>query len=91
MFAVRTRHFRFGPTLKSKHVYSAKSSHPSFNKRNLQIETISPEESERRKEKLKRHLPTSPHVTIFKFPLPAITSITHRITGVALYAGNLLS
>ena len=26
----------------------------------------------------------SPHVTIYKFPLPAISSISNRITGVAM-------
>eukprot|EP01119_Soliformovum_irregulare_P005334 TRINITY_DN17104_c0_g1_i1.p1 TRINITY_DN17104_c0_g1~~TRINITY_DN17104_c0_g1_i1.p1 ORF type:complete len:194 (-),score=33.34 TRINITY_DN17104_c0_g1_i1:46-603(-) len=29
----------------------------------------------------------SPHLTIYAFPLPAITSITHRITGVGLTLG----
>lgn len=28
--------------------------------------------------------PMSPHITIYKFPLPAVLSITHRGTGVAL-------
>eukprot|EP01089_Gocevia_fonbrunei_P000835 TRINITY_DN1081_c0_g1_i5.p1 TRINITY_DN1081_c0_g1~~TRINITY_DN1081_c0_g1_i5.p1 ORF type:complete len:189 (+),score=39.01 TRINITY_DN1081_c0_g1_i5:44-610(+) len=31
----------------------------------------------------------SPHVTIYKFPLPAITSIATRVTGVVLTAGVL--
>eukprot|EP01114_Cavostelium_apophysatum_P004547 TRINITY_DN1483_c0_g1_i1.p1 TRINITY_DN1483_c0_g1~~TRINITY_DN1483_c0_g1_i1.p1 ORF type:complete len:207 (+),score=45.45 TRINITY_DN1483_c0_g1_i1:48-668(+) len=31
--------------------------------------------------------PISPHVTIYKFPLPAWTSITTRVTGVALTVG----
>jgi succinate dehydrogenase (ubiquinone) cytochrome b560 subunit len=31
--------------------------------------------------------PISPHVTIYKFPVPALTSITFRATGVALTAG----
>jgi len=30
---------------------------------------------------------TSPHVMIYKFPLPAVMSIFHRITGVALGLG----
>ena len=34
--------------------------------------------------------PWSPHVTIYAFPFPAITSIAHRITGVAL-AGNKIT
>ena len=28
--------------------------------------------------------PMSPHLTIYSFPVPAILSISHRITGVAL-------
>eukprot|EP01102_Stenamoeba_stenopodia_P006843 TRINITY_DN1912_c0_g1_i2.p1 TRINITY_DN1912_c0_g1~~TRINITY_DN1912_c0_g1_i2.p1 ORF type:complete len:193 (-),score=37.99 TRINITY_DN1912_c0_g1_i2:711-1289(-) len=32
----------------------------------------------------KGNRPISPHVTIYKFPLPALASITHRMTGVAL-------
>lgn len=28
--------------------------------------------------------PMSPHITIYKFPLPAVLSITHRCTGMAL-------
>jgi hypothetical protein len=28
--------------------------------------------------------PMSPHLTIYRFPMPAILSISHRITGVAL-------
>lgn len=31
--------------------------------------------------------PMSPHVTIYAFPLAAIASITHRVTGVALCVG----
>jgi succinate dehydrogenase / fumarate reductase, cytochrome b subunit len=34
--------------------------------------------------------PLSPHLQIYRLPLVAITSITHRITGVALSAGLLL-
>eukprot|EP01092_Planopodium_desertum_P005209 TRINITY_DN2188_c0_g1_i2.p1 TRINITY_DN2188_c0_g1~~TRINITY_DN2188_c0_g1_i2.p1 ORF type:complete len:231 (-),score=6.45 TRINITY_DN2188_c0_g1_i2:50-742(-) len=34
--------------------------------------------------------PTSPHVTIYKFPISAIASISHRITGVALTVGTLI-
>lgn len=32
--------------------------------------------------------PVSPHVTIYDFPLPAITSILHRVTGVGLAVGK---
>ncbi|GAM27509.1 hypothetical protein SAMD00019534_106850 [Acytostelium subglobosum LB1] len=31
--------------------------------------------------------PTSPHLTIYKLPLPAILSITHRATGIAIGVG----
>ncbi len=31
--------------------------------------------------------PVSPHVTIYKFPITALTSITNRATGVGLFAG----
>ena len=34
--------------------------------------------------------PLSPHVQIYRLPLLAITSITHRATGVGLAAGLLL-
>ena len=33
--------------------------------------------------------PISPHTTIYKFPLPAITSIITRFTGVGLSLGEL--
>lgn len=40
--------------------------------------------------KIKEARPLSPHVTIYKMPLPAVTSIVHRITGVGMVAGTLL-
>lgn len=42
-----------------------------------------------RQQKLGR--PLSPHVTTYKFPVVAISSIVVRATGVGLSAGNLLS
>ena len=36
------------------------------------------------------HRPMSPHVMIYRMPLTAILSITHRITGVGLSAGLVL-
>jgi len=33
--------------------------------------------------------PVSPHVTIYHFPIGALTSITNRITGIALSVGCL--
>ena len=37
-----------------------------------------------------RNRPLSPHVQIYRMPLLAILSITHRATGVALSIGTLL-
>lgn len=34
--------------------------------------------------------PLSPHLQIYRLPLVAIMSITHRITGIALSAGTIL-
>ena len=34
--------------------------------------------------------PLSPHATIYRFPLNAVLSILHRITGVALAVGGVL-
>lgn len=33
--------------------------------------------------------PLSPHLTWYRFPLPVITSITHRVTGIVLSAGAI--
>jgi len=35
----------------------------------------------------KTQRPVSPHVTIYAFPITALTSITNRVTGVALSVG----
>ncbi len=37
-----------------------------------------------------RPRPLSPHLTIYHWPVTMVTSITHRLTGIALYAGTLL-
>lgn len=34
--------------------------------------------------------PLSPHLQVYKLPLPALMSITHRVTGSALVVGTLL-
>jgi succinate dehydrogenase / fumarate reductase cytochrome b subunit len=34
--------------------------------------------------------PLSPHMTIYRWPLPMAMSIAHRITGAGLYFGTLL-
>jgi len=34
--------------------------------------------------------PLSPHLQIYKLPLPAVMSITHRISGVVLSSGTVL-
>ncbi|WP_298957267.1 succinate dehydrogenase, cytochrome b556 subunit [uncultured Methylobacterium sp.] len=33
--------------------------------------------------------PLSPHLTWYRFPLPAITSVTHRATGIVLSVGTV--
>jgi len=37
-----------------------------------------------------RPRPLSPHLQIYRLPLPALMSISHRISGLALVAGSLL-
>ncbi len=37
-----------------------------------------------------RNRPLSPHLQVYKLPLPAILSILHRITGVVLVVGTVL-
>ena len=34
--------------------------------------------------------PLSPHIQIYRWPMPMMMSIVHRITGVGLYFGTLL-
>ena len=34
--------------------------------------------------------PLSPHLQVYKLPLPALMSITHRLTGVVLSSGTVL-
>jgi succinate dehydrogenase cytochrome b subunit len=36
-----------------------------------------------------RERPVSPHLQIYRWPLPMMMSIVHRITGVGLYLGTL--
>ena len=37
-----------------------------------------------------RPRPLSPHLTVYRPPVTMVMSITHRATGIALYAGTLL-
>ena len=37
-----------------------------------------------------RERPLSPHLQIYRLPLPALMSISHRLCGLALAAGSLL-
>ena len=37
-----------------------------------------------------RHRPLSPHLQVYRLPLPALMSISHRVTGVLLAAGSLV-
>jgi succinate dehydrogenase (ubiquinone) cytochrome b560 subunit len=41
-------------------------------------------------EGIKKELPISPHITVYKFPLPAITSISNRFSAVALFFGTTI-
>jgi len=66
-----------------KHMQLARSS--VVPKRNITIVPMTNEEALQKIQDLKR--PTSPHLTIYKLPLPAWASITTRVTGVALTAG----
>ena len=34
--------------------------------------------------------PLSPHIRVYRWPMPMIMSIAHRVTGVGLYFGTLL-
>ena len=40
--------------------------------------------------KARSERPISPHVQIYRWPLPMAMSIAHRITGAGLYVGTLL-
>ena len=37
-----------------------------------------------------RSRPLSPHLQVYRLPLPALMSISHRATGVLLAAGSLV-
>ena len=37
-----------------------------------------------------RERPLSPHMQIYRWPLPMMMSIAHRVTGVGLYFGTIL-
>ena len=52
------------------------------------VRNLSTKEFFVRNEGLKR--PVSPHLTIYKMPLPAVMSIGHRATGAALTFGTFL-
>ena len=54
----------------------------------IQINSFSsiPESYTEKQAKLGR--PVSPHVTIYKFPITAISSIANRATGIALSVGK---
>jgi len=55
--------------------------------RSWAIQQYSAEEWERKNEKMGR--PLSPHLTIYKFQLTSMLSITHRATGMGLHFGLL--
>ena len=37
-----------------------------------------------------RERPHSPHLQVYRWPLPMMMSIAHRVTGVGLYFGTIL-
>jgi len=39
---------------------------------------------------MSRQRPLSPHLQVYRLPLPALMSITHRMTGIALSTGTVL-
>ena len=43
-----------------------------------------------RKPIMARARPLSPHLQVYRLPLPALLSISHRLTGVVLAAGSLV-
>ena len=55
--------------------------------KSLAIQPYSAEEWEKKNEKMGR--PLSPHLTIYKFQLTSMLSITHRATGIGLHFGLL--
>jgi len=68
-------------TVKSIQVAGVKVASRSFVSTNVCSGSYSEEQA-----KKGRHV--SPHVTIYKFPIAALTSIVNRGTGVALSAGE---
>ena len=57
-----------------------------FSPLNNNIRLLATEASYTEKQ-IKKGRPVSPHVTIYKFPLAAISSITNRVTGCVLSVG----
>ena len=43
-----------------------------------------------REPKMARSRPLSPHLQVYRLPLPALMSISHRATGILLVAGSLV-
>lgn len=55
--------------------------------RHVSLRSVAPKEDASDNHDLKNEAigrPLSPHIMIYKFPLPAVLSITHRCTGMAL-------
>ncbi|PRP89571.1 hypothetical protein PROFUN_00835 [Planoprotostelium fungivorum] len=55
--------------------------------RKVSIDAITPEEQVKKITQRRKDLPVSPHVSIYKFPAPALSSIANRATSAALTAG----
>ena len=74
------------PILLNKNVLGKVVAHRSPYRTFTNLKSVTAEEYQIQQKNVKR--PWSPHVTIYKFPLPAWTSITHRATGIVLTGNN---
>lgn len=60
---------------------------PQYLARHVSLRSVAPKADVSENHDLKNEAlgrPMSPHITIYSFPLPAVLSITHRCTGMAL-------
>ncbi|KAN0003370.1 hypothetical protein ACTFIZ_009545 [Dictyostelium cf. discoideum] len=73
-------------TLTSKNIYLSQQTNTTNTPLSYSTQAKKPFTiTEKRIDELKTpYQPTSPHLTIYKFPLPAVMSIMHRATGICL-------
>ncbi|XP_022095873.1 succinate dehydrogenase cytochrome b560 subunit, mitochondrial-like [Acanthaster planci] len=60
---------------------------PCVTKHVSSVSTWKEEQNKFLKKNEKLNRPVSPHITIYRFPLPALLSGSHRFTGLGVYAG----